>query len=144
MQTSSRWNERRAVTISASGGGPGTAKSRLSVLLVEDDFDLREALAEHLIDAGFEVHSASDGRDAIASRRPDVIVADLMMPRMNGWELLDEVRKRDQPAPIPVVVVTAARNAGLVPKGHPVFLKPLNVDGLVQAIQALAVHSPKS
>jgi CheY-like chemotaxis protein len=61
-----------------------------SILLVEDDFDVREALVETLRDRGYEVESASDGEQALhilqGGARPGLILLDLMMPRMSGSE----------------------------------------------------------
>ena len=64
--------------------------SPFSIFLVEDDFDVREALVETLRDSGYEVESAADGEQAIqllrAGARPGLILLDLMMPRMSGSE----------------------------------------------------------
>src|SRR5512138_3879377 len=77
------------------------------VLLVEDDDDNRELMAEVLASAGFEVVSAPTGRDALRSlseRSVDVIVTDVGMPGMGGLELASAAR-RIAPA-VPVIVVT--------------------------------------
>jgi len=82
------------------------------VLLVEDDSAVRDATSELLEDEGFSVVAAGDGRDALdllrAGLRPAVIVLDLMMPRMDGWDFR-HVQMADQSLrEIPVIVVTAA------------------------------------
>ncbi|HVH46973.1 MAG TPA: response regulator [Labilithrix sp.] len=81
-----------------------------SVLLVDDDADIREAAAFVLEDAGYHVVSAANGKEALSALerglRPSVIVLDLMMPVMNGWEFHDNVRHNADLASIPMVVVT--------------------------------------
>jgi CheY-like chemotaxis protein len=83
-----------------------------SILLVEDDRDSREALAFVLEDAGHTVASAGNGREALdlldEEEKPDLILLDLMMPVMNGWEFLGERKRRPGLASIPVMVLTAA------------------------------------
>src|SRR5947208_1208498 len=95
-----------------------------NLLVVEDDTDIREALTEGLTEAGFSVHAVEDGAAALhlmASWKPDLIVLDLMMPRMTGWQLMTEMKEHPALRDIPVVVITAARYAGTAPKGYPVW-----------------------
>lgn len=83
------------------------------VLVVEDDLDLVTLLELVLQDAGYEVRTASDGRvalDRVAEAMPGVILLDMRMPVMNGWEFAREFRARYGHA-CPIVVVTAAENA---------------------------------
>jgi CheY-like chemotaxis protein len=80
-------------------------------LLMVDDDDLgRGKMRTALEQQGWTVTEASDGRDALAKlseARPDVIILDLMMPEMDGFEFLDEMRRKAEWRDIPVVVVTA-------------------------------------
>ena len=81
------------------------------VLVVDDDPDIRELLFTALEDEGFEVVPAGNGQEALAviqSFRPDVIVLDLMMPVMDGWQFARELRARDED--IPIVLLSAARD----------------------------------
>ena len=81
------------------------------VLVVDDDPDIRELLFTALEDDGFEVVPAGNGQEALAiieTFRPDVIVLDLMMPVMDGWQFAAELRKRDEE--IPIVLLSAARD----------------------------------
>jgi DNA-binding response OmpR family regulator len=83
------------------------------VLVVEDDQDLVALLEMVLSDAGHRVRTASDGRAAlarVAEEMPGVILLDMRMPGMNGWEFAREFRARHGRA-CPIVVVTAAENA---------------------------------
>jgi CheY-like chemotaxis protein len=84
-----------------------------TVLMVEDDPDVRETIAEILADEGYRVVTAEDGREALeqlrAGLRPSVILLDLMMRGMDGFEFRAEQRADPALASIPVVVLTAGR-----------------------------------
>jgi CheY-like chemotaxis protein len=82
------------------------------VLVVDDDRDIRETIVEALESQGYDVISAVDGVDALErlraeSRRPSLILLDLMMPRMNGMQFWEEMSRDDGWAGIPIVVVSA-------------------------------------
>jgi CheY-like chemotaxis protein len=81
------------------------------VLIVDDDRHLREAVATALGSVGFRVHGAPDGREAIvllrAGIRPGVILLDLIMPTMNGWQFRTEQVRDPRLAHIPVVLFTS-------------------------------------
>jgi CheY-like chemotaxis protein len=80
------------------------------VLLVDDDDFGRKAMGEGLAQNGWEVTEAGNGRVALqclAQARPDIIILDLMMPEMDGFEFLAELRQKPEWRDIPVVVVTA-------------------------------------
>jgi CheY-like chemotaxis protein len=82
------------------------------VLVVEDDADLRELLSMMIESMGVEVVSASNGKEALermATKRPRMILLDMRMPVMDGWQFVREVDRRGGPRP-PIVVVTAAPN----------------------------------
>ena len=83
----------------------------MRVLLVEDSRDLRRLFARVLRRSGFEVCEASDGREAldvVLEFRPEVVVTDVMMPEMDGIELIRRLRATPATAEIPIVVMTAA------------------------------------
>jgi signal transduction histidine kinase/DNA-binding response OmpR family regulator len=80
------------------------------VLLVDDDEIVRRSVRQALEPIGWQVTEAENGQvavEAITAGRPDVIILDLMMPKMDGFELLDELRRRSDWQDIPVVVITA-------------------------------------
>jgi len=80
------------------------------VLIVEDDAEMREVLRRRLEKEGWAVSEAENGRVALermAENRPELILLDLMMPEMDGFQFLEEVRKQEEWRSIPVVVVTA-------------------------------------
>jgi CheY-like chemotaxis protein len=114
------------------------ATSATSVLVVEDDADLREAINDVLRSAGYGVVTAADGNEALAVARqqpPSLIITDLMMPGMSGWQLLDVLRTDAGLAAIPVFIMTAAGNAWGLPGGYPVFVKPLRIADLLRAVR---------
>jgi CheY-like chemotaxis protein len=84
-----------------------------SVLVVEDDLALREMVQEVLHDAGYQVVTAGDGQEAlmkVQERMPRVILLDMKMPRMDGWEFAHLFR-RQYPHGAAIVVMTAAPDA---------------------------------
>ena len=80
------------------------------VLIVDDDPEVREVLVRTLERQGWSTTTAEDGRaglDAISAKKPDLILLDLMMPRMDGFEFVSELRKRHDWRAIPIIVITA-------------------------------------
>lgn len=112
-----------------------------AVLVVDDDPTIRECLAELLASEGFEVQEARNGREALQLQRlatapPAIVVLDLMMPVMNGWQFLDEQKRRPTVASIPVIVVTASDEPAA--GADRVLHKPFDLDVLIAAIDELA------
>jgi len=89
-----------------------SASPRLPLMIVDDDDDLREALADIMTAQGYEVAAFGDARAALAALEggvtPFLILLDLMMPGMSGWEFRAAQLENPTLALIPVVVVTAA------------------------------------
>ncbi len=91
---------------------------RRHVLVVEDDSPIRSMLADLLQDAGYAVAEAADGREALKhlqERRADLIVLDLMLPRMSGWDFLKRSRQLLEDSNIPVLVLSAISGRGDYP-----------------------------
>jgi CheY-like chemotaxis protein len=116
-----------------------------SILIVEDNDDIRETLEQVLKMEGYRVYAVSNGRDALAALKraegPSLILLDMMMPVMNGWEFL-EVQKNDHVlATLPVVVVSAlGAAAALASKKEPVpavgyIKKPIALNPLMEIVQ---------
>jgi CheY-like chemotaxis protein len=85
----------------------------LQLLLIDDDEDLRASMSEALEGAGFLVTLAANGREAFArlsatEALPDVILLDLLMPVMNGWQFCEERKKDPVLAAIPIIAMSAA------------------------------------
>src|SRR5918912_170597 len=86
---------------------------KFSVLVVDDDPDKRMLLTVALEMAGYEVRTANDGEaglTAIESYQPDLIITDVMMPKMDGYELARRVRANPQTRFTPIIIQTAARS----------------------------------
>ena len=80
------------------------------ILVVDDEDEIRELCRVNLEFEGYDVVEAADGLEALAAaqnERPDLIFLDLMMPRMDGWEVLHRLKEKDQTSRIPVVLLTA-------------------------------------
>jgi len=107
-----------------------SGKSR-SVLVVEDDGDLRQAVAELIEEEGYACRLASDGIEALAAlnlERPDLLIADLIMPLMSGIDLLARLREDPSYRDIPVIAMTAADDRMLgVKLDVPVLQKPIDL-----------------
>jgi CheY-like chemotaxis protein len=87
-----------------------------TILVVEDDADLQAALSEALEDEGYQVRAAPNGREALddllqQEKRPSLILLDLMMPLMSGWQFLNERIRYPGLSSIPVLVLTASTDA---------------------------------
>jgi DNA-binding response OmpR family regulator len=110
------------------------------VLVVEDDENLREMMAQLLTLEGFDAEVASNGQDALNKAhayRPSVIVLDMMMPVMDGWEFCIRQRRDSEIAAIPVIILSAAPLERLTTVGADTVLqKPFDYEGLLAAVRA--------
>jgi DNA-binding response OmpR family regulator len=119
----------------------------IRVLVVDDDEDARMLLARALARGGLavEVDAAIDGHDAlecIARRIPQAVITDIMMPRMNGFELCRALRAAPPTAAIPVLIVSALedeadRTRGLAAGADDYLVKPISADDLASRLAAL-------
>jgi len=126
-------------------GARPAAGGKARVLLVDDSLSVRKFVGAMLEKAGFAVTTAIDGADALARLAEaefDVLVTDLEMPRMNGYELLEDVRRRPSTRPLPVVILTTragdkhqslARRLGV---DH-YITKPVAEEAFVRLIESL-------
>ncbi|HEY5921693.1 MAG TPA: ATP-binding protein, partial [Kofleriaceae bacterium] len=119
-----------------------TAQSLGRVLVVDDNVDMRDYL-RRLLSAQFEVETAHDGVGAlaaVAARRPDVIVSDVMMPNLDGFGLLRELRRDDQAPRIPVILLSArageeSRIEGIQAGADDYVVKPFSARELVARVR---------
>jgi len=112
-----------------------------SILVVEDDADAREALVDILEVSGYSVVPAENGKKAIEYLRsaapPSLIILDLLMPDMDGWEFRIQQKKIPNQAEVPVVVVTAFSGAKV--DANEVLIKPIDVDRLLDLVKQYVV-----
>jgi CheY-like chemotaxis protein len=116
-------------------------KDDFTILLVEDDLDVREALAETLRDEGYGVECASDGEQALVylrgGGRPGLILLDLMMPRMSGSEFRMVQKVDPRLRDVPVVLLSAdgrMEEKARALETHGAIRKPIDLDELLTTI----------
>ena len=116
-------------------------------LVVDDSLSARRSLTQFMEDSGYEVRAARDGIEAIEilqGRKPNIMLVDMEMPRMNGIELTAHVRSNEETSHIPIIMITSrstakhrqqADNAGV--NTH--FTKPFKEDELIEEIERLRI-----
>jgi len=112
------------------------------ILVVEDDFDIREALTQILEEEGYAVRGAANGKEALevtaSGPTPSLILLDLMMPVMNGWQFRAEQMQNPRLASVPVLVISA--DPHVQPKAATLGVagllkKPVSLDDLLAAVK---------
>jgi CheY-like chemotaxis protein len=124
-----------------AGEGPmPTRASSQGVLVVDDDQDIREALCELLRDEGYEAVAVANGQEALtylrSGKAPCVILLDLMMPVMDGWEFRRRQTSDPELSKIPVIIISAAgglRASSIA--AEKVLAKPLHLDQVLDVLQ---------
>jgi CheY-like chemotaxis protein len=125
-----------------------------TVLVVDDDAEIRETLTLLLEQEGYTVLGAENGVQALEQLRrghPNVMLLDLMMPVMSGWEVLDELGECGELGSVPIIVVSAM----CAPGARACLVKPVDLEELLevvgrccheppQALDAVATASPAS
>jgi DNA-binding response OmpR family regulator len=126
----------------ATGGTDPLMIKRQTILVVEDDADLRRMFRSALAFAGYEVREASDGTHAlrmIDEKRPDLVVLDLMLPLLGGLAVQQEIASHAQTQNIPIVIVTGS-TMSLEGIDVPCILrKPVSPDELVRVVQTCLI-----
>ena len=113
-----------------------------SVLLVEDDDFIRQEISEALRDEGYRVVTAAHGREALQALSdgvvPSVVLLDLMMPVMNGWEFLKAFKREEKYACVPVVILSAFADRATIIGGDAISVlrKPVNLSSLFNVLGA--------
>jgi CheY-like chemotaxis protein len=115
-----------------------TGSTKHTVLVVEDEDDLREMMREALELSGYAVVAAEDGQQALGLLSGIdylcLVLIDLLMPGMNGWDLFDELRRRPELDAVPIVVYSSV--SGRAPRGAPrVLQKPLTFGELHSTVR---------
>ena len=119
--------------------------AKQTILVADDEEDVRELVAYRLTRSGYEVIDAQDGEEAfrLASERvPDLRGLDVMMPRLDGYELTRRVRAEESLRSVPVILLTARSQETDVGRGFEVgaddyLRKPFNPDELVARVRAV-------
>jgi CheY-like chemotaxis protein len=122
---------------------------KLLILVVEDDQFIRKLIQDMLKDGPYDFIEAEDGTEALykASKHiPDVIITDLMLPKLSGAEVIRELRRHIDFATTPIIAVTAgsealkeeAKQAG----AHLVLSKPLRLNDVINAVENLIASTP--
>jgi CheY-like chemotaxis protein len=110
------------------------------VAIVDDDADIRDALRVVLEDNGYSTVEASNGREALemlrrSQTKPHLLLLDLMMPMMDGWQLRRRLHEDPELARIPIVIMTAHTGVlRAVQPETPVLSKPIDLDQLLEAV----------
>jgi CheY-like chemotaxis protein len=120
------------------------------VLIVDDDQNSREGLAEFLVQQGFRITEASDGAEAlqkVEARRPDVVLLDLAIPRVDGWTVARELKRDPRYASVPVIVFSAMDYPDEIQRavqaGCDAFVtKPCNLSVLIPTIERVLGRGP--
>jgi two-component system phosphate regulon response regulator PhoB len=120
-----------------------------TILVVEDDEDILELLAYNLQSAGFSVVASRDGFDALQKARrapPDLIILDLMLPGLDGFEVCKELKREAKTAQVPVIMLTARgdevdRIVGLELGADDYVVKPFSPRELMLRVRAVLKRS---
>jgi len=106
------------------------------ILVIDDEEDSRDLVAHILRDGHYDVQVAADGDEGItmiAARRPDLVVLDLMMPVVDGWQVLESIRQRADPPPVLVLVLTAAA-------GYDTFVRGVREGAVAYILKPFEFH----
>ena len=109
------------------------------ILVVEDDHDVRDAMVQVLASEGYDAVSAVDGQDALGRLEegldPCLILLDLMMPRMDGWEFIEQQRRRQSQTPIIVVSAYSSAEQLRAVGVQDYMRKPVDIDALLVLVR---------
>lgn len=109
-----------------------------SILVVEDNKEIQESLKMALEIEGYNVFTADNGKEGMEQLAkippPCMILLDLMMPVMNGWEFVEEINKNLMLSDIPIVVVSAFGDKKGTPKTDGYIQKPIDLDALLNTV----------
>jgi signal transduction histidine kinase/DNA-binding response OmpR family regulator len=121
---------------------PRTTERQPCILVVDDDANIRELLTQEFTEAGYAVATAADGRAAVQEvrrRRPDLVVLDVMMPEMNGFDVAAVLRNDPETADIPIVILSIVqdRERGFRLGVDRYLTKPIDTDLLFKEVGSL-------
>jgi CheY-like chemotaxis protein len=123
----------------------GSSVKQRTVVVVDDDQDVRASVADLLIAAGYEAVCFAGGGLALTylcqNQVPDLVLVDLLMPGMNAWELVGQMRRRENLANVPVIIMTGTPQFGSPVPEHMVLAKPIDPTKLLELVQASTAHA---
>ena len=115
-----------------------TAEPCREVLIVEDDEGVRDTLKLYLELIGYHVSTATNGKEGLdllkKNSKPCIILLDLMMPVMNGWQFIDSIQKDPVLASIPIAIVTAFSDRTEGIHANAVLKKPIDVESMLKVV----------
>jgi len=127
-----------------------TAPSEIDVLYIEDDEAFRASSCERLREEGFRVAEARNGAVALAylneGHRPSLVILDLLMPGMDGFEFMARLRNDPELTGIPVVVVSGVVQSGMLASPYgvvPHLSKPFEIDSLLSYVRRFSKKDPE-
>jgi two-component system response regulator MprA len=138
---------------SSSREGFGLMAATKRLLVIDDQIAIVQLLEELLTEEGYEVEGITDSVEALERvlrpPRPDLLILDLMMPQVTGWEVLETLRSNPATATVPVILLTAAPRQGQVelnqrnPSLCILLAKPIGLDELLMQIESMLSRSPR-
>jgi len=116
------------------------------ILAIDDDPDVLDLMTEKLAGSGYQIFTAKTGEEGLRLARelaPDVITLDIMMPRLDGWQVLRSLKEADQTRDIPVVIVSILENRtlGFSLGAAEYLVKPVSRDRLLSVLDRLALST---
>jgi len=113
------------------------------VLIVDDVADIRDLLESLLKDEGFRALTAENGKEALEileQHRPDVMLLDLIMPVMSGWEVLEQVARTDLSTKTRIIAMSASAEPTSLPPGVRFLRKPMDIGELLALIKTTSTN----
>jgi DNA-binding response OmpR family regulator len=113
------------------------------ILIVEDTLAIREEVFDILILEGYRVFEAKDGKKGLEialKENPDLIISDILMPKMNGFEMFEKLKKNDKTKVIPLIFLSAKGEkedirTGMDNGAQDYLTKPININDLLSAVE---------
>jgi CheY-like chemotaxis protein len=120
----------------------------MTVLVVDDDVVINEVLTELLASDGYDVVTAANGQEGLEAferSAPGLVVADVMMPKLNGQDMVRALRSRPGGRDVPIIVISAARALGREDVGQDLFIeKPFDLDVFLGHVKTLSAGRPRA